>query len=110
VKLLFDQNLSWKLVRLLADVYDGCAHVRDLGMAESLDTAIWSFAAEHGFAVVTKDSDFLQRSLRLGFPPKVVWLRLGNCSVQASAELLREKYIRVRHFADDPEAAVLTLP
>ena len=78
--------------------------------ADALDTAIWTFAAENGYTVVTKDSDFLQRSLRLGFPPKVVWLRLGNCSVEASVELLREKYIRVRHFHDDPEATVLTLP
>lgn len=110
MKLLFDQNLSWKLVRLLADVYEGCAHVRNLGMAESLDTEIWKYAAEHGFTVVTKDSDFLQRSLALGFPPKVVWLRIGNCSVEASAELLREKYIRIRHFHDSADAAVLTLP
>ncbi|HKP77409.1 MAG TPA: DUF5615 family PIN-like protein [Longimicrobiaceae bacterium] len=110
MKLLFDQNLSWKLVRVLADAYEGCAHVRNLGMAEASDTEIWSYAAQTGFTVVTKDSDFLQRSLRLGFPPKVVWLRLGNCSVQASADLLREKYIRIRHFHDDPDATVLTLP
>jgi len=110
VKLLFDQNLSWKLVRLLADVYEGCAHVRDLGMADATDTVIWGYPAEHGFTVVTKDSDFLQRSLRLGFPPKVVWLRLGNCSVQASAQLLRDRYIRVRDFHEEPDAAVLTLP
>lgn len=110
MKLLFDQNLSWKLVRHLADVYGGCMHVRDLGMAESLDTEIWRYAAEHGFTVVTKDADFLQRSLALGFPPKVVWLRIGNCSVETSAQLLRDKYIRVRHFHDSPDAAVLTLP
>jgi len=110
VKLLFDQNLSPRLRRLLADVYEGCAHVRDLGMAESLDTEIWRYAAEHGFTVVTKDSDFLQRSLTLGFPPKVVWLRIGNCSVAESAQLLREKYIRIRYFHESPDAAVLTLP
>jgi len=110
VRLLFDQNLSWKLVRLLADVYEGCAHVRDLGMAEASDTEIWSFAAANDFSVVTKDSDFLQRSLRLGFPPKVIWLRIGNCSVRSSAELLREKYIRVSHFHEDADATVLTLP
>jgi predicted nuclease of predicted toxin-antitoxin system len=110
VKLLFDQNLSWKLVRLLADVYEGCTHVRNLGMATAADTEIWRYAAEHGFTVVTKDADFLQRSLTLGFPPKVVWLRIGNCSVDASADLLREKYIRIRHFHDSDDAAVLTLP
>lgn len=110
MRLLFDQNLSWKLVRLLAGVYDGWAHVRDLGMADVTDTVIWGYAAEHGYTVLTKDSDFLQRSLRLGFPPKVIWLRIGNCSVEASAQLLREKYIRVHHFHQDPDATVLTLP
>ena len=85
-------------------------HVRDLGMAESLDTDIWQYAAEHGFTVVPKDSDFLQRSLALGFPSRVVWLRIGNGSVEASAQLLREKYIRIHHFHDSPDAAVLTLP
>lgn len=95
---------------MLSDLYEECAHVRNLGMGDVSDTVIWSFAEENDYTVVTKDSDFLQRSLRLGFPPKVVWLRLGNCSVEASAELLREKYIRVRHFHDDSEATVLTLP
>jgi predicted nuclease of predicted toxin-antitoxin system len=110
VKLLFDQNLSWKLSRLLADVYEGCAHVRNFGLGDETDTVIWKFAAQNGFTVVTKDADFLQRSLRLGFPPKVIWLRVGNCSVEASAQLLREKYIRIHYFHQDPEAAVLTLP
>ena len=110
MKLLFDQNLSPKLRRLLADVYEECAHVRDLGMGESLDTEIWRYAAEHSFTVVTKDSDFLQRSLTLGFPPKVIWLRIGNCSVEDSAQLLRDKYIRIRYFHESPDAAVLTLP
>ena len=59
---------------------------------------------------MTKDQDFLQRSVRLGFPPKVVWIRLGNCSVRASADLLREKYIRIRHFHEDADATLLTLP
>ena len=110
MKLLFDQNLSPRLRRLLADVYEDSAHVRELGMAEALDTAIWSYAAENGYTIVSKDSDFLQRSLALGFPPKVIWLRMGNCSVDESAELLREKYIRIRYFHESPDAALLTLP
>ena len=94
----------------VAEVYDGCAHVRDLEMAESSDTEIWTYAEEHGYTIVSKDSDFVQRSLTFGFPPKVIWLRIGNCSVDESAELLRDRYIRVRYFHESDDAAVLTLP
>lgn len=109
MRLLFDQNLSPRLVRLLADIYPECLHVHMLGMDTASDTEIWAYAAEHGYTVVSKDSDFHQRSLVLGAPPKVVWLRLGNCSVAETASLLRERFISVRYFHDDPDAAFLAL-
>jgi predicted nuclease of predicted toxin-antitoxin system len=58
VKLLLDQNLSPRLVRLLADVYLECAHVHELGMDEASDTRIWRYAAEHGYTIVSKGADF----------------------------------------------------
>lgn len=109
MRLLFDQNLSPRLVRLLADAYPECSHVHALGMDAASDTEIWAYAAEHGYTVVSKDSDFHQRSLLLGAPPKVVWLRLGNCSVAETAALLRERYIAVRYFHDDTDASFLVL-
>jgi predicted nuclease of predicted toxin-antitoxin system len=70
VKLLFDQNLSPRLVRLLADIYPRCAHVHDLGMDEASDTTIWRYAAEQGYTIVSQDADFHQRSLLLGPRPR----------------------------------------
>ena len=109
MRLLFDQNLSPRLVRLLADVYPECSHVYDLGLDRASDTEIWNYAAEHGLTIVSKDADFHQRSLLLGAPPKVVWIRQGNCSVADTASLLRERFIAVERFYANEEAAFLVL-
>lgn len=108
MKLHFDQNLSPRLVRLLSDVYPGCSHVQDLGLDRSRDTEVWTYAAEHGYTIVSKDADFHQRSLLLG-PPKVVWIRLDNCTVTDTAILLRERFIAIERFHAREEAAFLAL-
>lgn len=109
MRLLFDENLSYRLVGLLTDVYPGSAHVREVGLLGAEDLRIWAYASEHGFLLVSKDTDFYQRSLVFGAPPKVVWLRIGNASTRAVATLLRERYVLVRHFVDHPEATFLTV-
>ena len=109
MKLLLDHNLSPRLMRMLADRYPQCAHVHHIGMDRASDTEVWQYAAEHGFTIVSKDADFHQRSLLLGSPPKVVWLRIGNCSVAESEAILRERYIAIRHFIEESEADFLVL-
>jgi predicted nuclease of predicted toxin-antitoxin system len=78
VKLLFDQNLSFKLPKKLDDVFPGSSQVRLLGMQEAIDADIWEYARQNGFTLVTKDSDYYEQSALLGHPPKVIWLRCGN--------------------------------
>lgn len=109
MRLLFDENLSPRLVRLLSDVYPDCSHVHDLGMDRASDTEVWNYAAEHGYTIVSKDADFHQRSLLLGAPPKVVWIRRGNCSVADMADLLRERFFAVERFHAGEQAAFLAL-
>lgn len=109
MKFLFDHNLSPRLVRLLADIYPECLHVHNLGMDTASDTDVWSYAAEYGYTIVSKDADFHQRSLVLGAPPKVIWIRLGNCSVADTASLLRKRFVVIQHFHEDAEAAFLAL-
>jgi predicted nuclease of predicted toxin-antitoxin system len=109
VKLLLDHNLSPRLARLLEDLYPECTHVHELGMDRASDTQVWHYAGEHGFTIVSKDADFHQRSLLLGSPPKVVWLRIGNCSVAESALALRERYIPIRRFIDESAADFLVV-
>src|SRR5258708_19670907 len=78
--LLVDENLAARLVPELADLYPDCIHVRDRGLAGGSDRAIWQYARDHGLVIVSKDEDFQRLSVLYGAPPKVIWIRLGNCS------------------------------
>ena len=109
MKLLLDHNLSPRLVPLLLDVYPEIQHVHTLGLDRAPDSEVWRHAAENGFTIVTKDADFHQRSLILGAPPKVVWLRIGNCTVAESASALRERYLPIQRFLADSRSALLVL-
>lgn len=107
MKLLFDENLSFRLARELADVYPESAHVRDVGLRGAEDRRIWEYATEHGFVIVSKDTDFYQRSLVHGSPPKVVWLRVGNVPTAVVVGLLRSRHEAIRVFLDDPNATFM---
>jgi len=109
VKLLFDQNLAPSLARALADRFPGSMHVRDLGLQMGDDEAIWVQAAANGFLIVTKDDDFRQRSFLHGHPPKVLWIRLGNCRTDAVRTLLRERAPDIERFVADAQSALYVL-
>ena len=109
MKLLFDQNLSHRLVSQLATEFPGSAHVRDVGLATATDPDVWDYARSNGFVIVSKDTDFQQRALLYGHAPKVVWVRLGNCSTAAVAALLRSRLADLLAFEVDPNAAFLAL-
>ena len=110
MKLLFDQNLPRRLVAQVQDLFPGSAHV----IAEDLDTAtdrgIFEYARKNGFAVVSKDSDFRQLSFVYGSPPKVIWLRLGNCSVGELTDLLLSHVERILVFESEPESFLVIDP
>ena len=78
LKLLLDQNLSFRLLEDLEAVYPGSTQVKLAGLDESDDIAIWNYARDNGFTIVTKDSDFHEFSLVYGSPPKIIWLKCGN--------------------------------
>jgi predicted nuclease of predicted toxin-antitoxin system len=109
VKLLFDENLSPKLVGLLRESFPGSAHVRDLGLRGAPDTVVWEHARAHGFTIVSKDDDFRQRSYVHGAPPRVVWLQAGNAGTRVLASLLREKAARLLAFEGEEESAILVV-
>src|ERR1700722_10188335 len=98
MKLLFDQNLSHKLVGQLSTQFPGSAHVRDVGLAKAPDPAVWVYAKSNDFLIVSKDTDFQQRALLFGHPPKVIWVRLGNCSTSSVLTLLRLRVADVAAF------------
>ena len=109
MKLLFDENLSPKLARLLGDIYLGSAHVEDTGLGESADVTIWDHATTYQFVIVSKDSDFHALSLLRGHPPKIIWLRTGNCAVNHVENVLSSNSPAIHTFDLDDTAGVLVL-
>jgi len=109
MRLLFDEQLSETLPVLLADVFPGSLHVRALVGVGVSDERVWELAVEHHCLLVTKDEDFHRLSVLRGAPPKVVWLRLGNCTTEAAAALLRRHQSALQAFADQEEATFLAL-
>jgi predicted nuclease of predicted toxin-antitoxin system len=107
--LLFDENLAARLVSALADLYPDCAHVGDRGLAGGSDKAIWEYARGHRLVIVSKDEDFQRLSVLYGAPPKVIWIRLGNCSTADIMRLLRERREEINSFLANEEAAFLAL-
>jgi predicted nuclease of predicted toxin-antitoxin system len=109
VKLLFDQNLSHRLVQALQKEFPDSRHVREVGLQEATDIVVWQYAIQQGFAIVTKDADFHQRSFLFGHPPKVIWVRVGNASTATIEALLRRRAGEVGAFGSDPDSAFLIL-
>jgi predicted nuclease of predicted toxin-antitoxin system len=107
VKLLFDANLSPRLIALLHDAFPGSVHVFELGHLAADDLSIWGYARENGLTIVSKDSDFHRMSFVFGAPPKVIWLRVGNCTTRVIEDLLRAHKPDVELFATSNEAAFL---
>ena len=109
MKLLFDQNLSPRLARRLVDLYPDSAHVSEFGLGQAQDVEVWDHARHEDFLIVSKDSDFNDLSLLRGFPPKVVWIRRGNCTTQEIEEILRQNYDLVEALAQSAHVGILLL-
>lgn len=109
MRLLFDENLSPHLVELLRDVYPESQHVSGVDLGGAQDSAVWEYAKRRGFAIVSKDSDFAERSVLESGPPKVIWIRLGNCSTSEIEGKLRSAHKVVRAFIEKGEETCLLL-
>jgi predicted nuclease of predicted toxin-antitoxin system len=108
VKLLFDENISPKLPALVAVQFPESVHVSDCGLKGQSDQAVWDYARDHGFTIVSKDSDFSERSVLFGPPPKIVWLCLGNCSRDQVLNLLLARQSDIQAL-ETAEESVLVL-
>jgi predicted nuclease of predicted toxin-antitoxin system len=109
MKLLFDHNLSPQLVNRFSDLYPDSQHVFRLGMDQDDDRQIWEYAAQNDFTIVTRDSDYNDLSLLLGHPPKIIWIRRGNCSTQEIETILRSATEVIQQFSQTGSIGVLTL-
>ncbi len=109
MKLLFDQNLSPKLVHRLADLFPGSSHVQSEGLDCASDDQIWEHAQLNGFAIVSKDADYNNLSVIRGTPPKVIWLLLGNCTTAQVEAVFRAQFTDIEALDKDPSVGTLAL-
>ena len=91
------------------EFFPGSAHVHELGLAVAPDREVWRYARDQGYATFTKDADFGDLATAWGFPPKVIWIRLGNSTPQTSEALLRTERGTITQALEDPEIGVLSL-
>ena len=109
MKLLFDENLSPKMVMALADVFPESAHVDRIGLGGESDDDVWCYAKENGFMLVSKDADFYEKSILYGYPPKVIWIRRGNCTNRQIQLLLRNKLEVISEFYQNHEVSFISI-
>ena len=109
MKLLFDHNISHRLVEQLHDIFPGSTQTRLLNLARGRDSDLWQLAKLRGLVFVTKDRDVAELATLRGAPPKVVWLRMGNCKTKVVEFALRANVEAIRNLIDDPDKVVLEI-
>jgi predicted nuclease of predicted toxin-antitoxin system len=109
LKLLLDQNLSRRLLPDLLQEFPGSSQVQLLGLDTATDLALWEFAKANGYAIVTKDVDFLELMLLRGFPPKIVWLNCGNVSNAVVRDRLVSRTMEIHAFLGATDEGVLEI-
>lgn len=72
--LLIDENLPASIARILPV---DSSHATDVADRPS-DRQLWDYARSRGWNILTRDTDFFDRIMLDGSPPKVIWVRLGN--------------------------------
>ena len=109
IKLLFDQNLSFKLCGRLADLFPNSSQAKLLSLDRASDVELWDYAAANGYVLVSQDADFAELAALRGPPPKVVWLRGGNSATAAVETTLRTHAEAIEALVADEIAACLEL-
>ncbi|MEH2157724.1 DUF5615 family PIN-like protein [Nostoc sp.] len=109
MKLLLDENLSDRIISRIVDLYPDSVHVKTLGLINTDDVLIWEYAKAQDFVIASKDSDFHQRSLLYGHPPKFIYLRIGNSPTSKIVQILRDNFGIISQFADSQMESILVL-
>ena len=98
MRLLLDENISWRLAAYLRPHCAAVLHVRGIQLDNSPDTSIWHHAKQHGYDVITKDEDFLRLVLAEGFPPRVVAVQNAQVPVAKLAQFLLARLPQIGSF------------
>ena len=108
-KLLFDNNISHRVISKITDLFPNSSHVMLENLDESSDFDVWEFAHKNNYTIVTKDSDFNDLAIYRGSPPKVVWLKIGNCKVVDIENILKANFEIIKEFLNEPVSAILEI-
>jgi len=106
-KLLFDNNISHRVLSKISDIFPDSSHAMLENLDESTDLEVWKFARKNQMAIVTKDSDFNDLAIYRGVPPKIIWVRLGNCKVDEIVKLIVANNLTILEFLNDKNSAIL---
>lgn len=98
MKLLFDQNISFRIVKKIEDFLPNSSQVRLLGLENAKDTDIWEYAKNNDYTIITFDTDFYDLSLIKGTPLKIIWLRIGNTSTTSLIDCLKLNFELILEF------------
>jgi predicted nuclease of predicted toxin-antitoxin system len=98
MRLLFDQNISYRLINRIIDVFPDSKQVKELGLENATDSEIFEYAKDNDYVIVTFDSDFCELSVLKGFPPKIIWIRTGNTTTKNLEILLKKKHTVIEQF------------
>ena len=109
MKLLLDENISRRLLPLLADAYPGSTHVVLQGLQQAGDVEVWQFTKDHGLVIVSKDDDFTALSGLRGRPPCLIKLSMGNCDNEQVLQILLARRSQIEAQFADPEVAMVEL-
>lgn len=103
MKFLFDQNISFRIIEKISNLFPGSKQVRQIGLEDCKDFEIWEYAKENDFVIITFDSDFYDLSMIKGIPPKIIWLRTGNTSTENISGILIKNFDLIKEFIENPD-------
>lgn len=109
MKLLFDQNISPKIVKQIESEFPDSKQVRHVSLEDASDGAIFDYAKKHNFAIVTFDADFVDLNVVRGIPPKIIWLKTGNLTTKSISELLKNNISTIHNFLESTEEDILEI-
>lgn len=109
MKLLFDQNISPKLLKILPENFDTSTQVRLESLENASDLEIFKFALKNNYSIVTFDSDFYDLSVFKGCPPKIIWLRTGNMTTKSISDILTLNFDNIILFLSENDQCVLEI-
>ena len=106
MKILLDQNISFRVVSLLKTAFEKVDHIKALNLTDASDKEIWDYALKNNYTIITFDSDFIDLATLKGTPPKIIWLRFGNSSNLKIANKLLSNFDAIQNFITNDESEI----